>query len=40
LPTGARVAVGVLVELAFLAYVLGQGRARALDLESAAADHR
>jgi uncharacterized membrane protein SpoIIM required for sporulation len=40
LPTGARVAVGVLVELAFLAYVLGQGRARALDLERAAADRR
>lgn len=35
LPTVARVGVGVLVETAFLTYVLGQGRAAAQELEAA-----
>jgi uncharacterized membrane protein SpoIIM required for sporulation len=36
LPTAARVGVGVLVETAFLAYALGQGRAAAQELETQA----
>lgn len=35
LPTGVRVGVGVLVETALLAYVIGQGRAAAPELEAA-----